>query len=122
MNKIRILVVEDEWIVSRNLKKHLEKLGYDVIGLVASGEEAIDFAVRNKPDIVTMDIVLEGNIDGIEAARDIRARVDIPIIFLTAHADNKTLDRAKIAANYGVGYLIKPFEDKMSETLMNLSV
>lgn len=104
----RILVVEDEGIVAKNIQSRLKKLGYNVLALVSSGEEAIRRAEQTRPDLVLMDIVLKGDIDGVEAAKEIRARLNVPIIFLTAYADDDTLEKAKIAEPFG--YILKPFE------------
>ncbi len=105
-----ILVVEDERIVAQDIKKRLEDLGYTVLSVVSSGERAIQKAEKEDPDLVLMDIVLKGKLDGIEAAEHIRSHFDIPVVFLTAYADEKTLERAKMSEPYG--YVVKPFEDR----------
>jgi CheY-like chemotaxis protein len=110
MAKTRIMVVEDEGIVALNIQGNLEALGYDVPVVVASGEEAIEEAKRTRPDLVLMDIMLEGEMDGVEAAQQIRTRFDIPVVYLTALADDKTLERVKMTAPYG--YLLKPFDER----------
>jgi diguanylate cyclase (GGDEF)-like protein/PAS domain S-box-containing protein len=107
---IRILIVEDESIVALDLANSLETMGYSVVGRVARGLDAIQSAVDLRPDLVLMDIHLKGEMDGIEAAEVIRARCDIPIIFLTAHADAATLQRARVTEPFG--YLLKPFDDR----------
>ncbi len=107
--KIRILVVEDELIIAKGLEKRLKALGYEVIGTVLSGEEAVSKALEILPDLVLMDINLHGGMDGVTAAGQIRSRVDIPVIYLTAYADADTLARAKISEPFG--YIIKPFQD-----------
>src|SRR4051812_48525521 len=91
----RILVVEDERIVALDLVRTLEDLGYEVLDSVATGEAAIARAAELSPDIVLMDIRLAGRIDGIVAADQIRSARDVPVIYLTAHADDDTLRRAK---------------------------
>ena len=108
MNPIKILVVEDEVIVAEDIGFRLKKLGYIVTATVASGEEAIEKVAENRPDLVLMDIVLKGDMDGVTAAEKIRNRVDIPIVFLTAYADDQTLQRAKLTNPFG--YIIKPFQ------------
>jgi putative two-component system response regulator len=110
MPKAKILVVEDERIVALDINNTLNKLGYDVPALVASGDEAIQAVKRTKPDLVLMDIVLEGDIDGIEAAEVIRHRYGTPIVFLTAYADEETLRRVKHIEPFG--YILKPFQEK----------
>jgi diguanylate cyclase (GGDEF)-like protein/PAS domain S-box-containing protein len=110
MNKIRILVVEDERIVSLDIERRLKNLGYEIVGAAVSGEEAIQKASTHQPDLVLMDIMLEGKMDGITAAETIRRRLAIPVIYLTAHADAHTLERAKITEPFG--YILKPFEER----------
>ncbi len=106
---IRILVVEDESIVAMDLKNSLQVLGYEVVGTVCCGEDAIAKAMESRPDLMLMDIMLKGEMDGIQAAEAIHEHLDIPVIFLTACADDVTLQRAKITGPFG--YLIKPFEE-----------
>ncbi len=108
--KARILLVEDEGIIAEDLQTSLEDMGYDIVGLAATGAEAVKKAVRTKPDLVLMDIVLRGEMDGIEAADQIRATVNCPVIYLTAYADDKILERAKSTEPFG--YLIKPIQDR----------
>ncbi|MCC7558745.1 MAG: methanogen output domain 1-containing protein, partial [Methanobacteriaceae archaeon] len=110
MANTRLLVVEDESIVAMDIKHRAEGLGYDVLGIAASGEEAIEKTEENQPDLVLMDIVLKGKMDGIQAAQEIRERFDIPVVYLTAYSDEKTLSRAKLTGPFG--YIIKPFEDR----------
>src|SRR5512140_865730 len=107
---ISILVVEDENIVAKDVVNRLKNLGYTVTGTVASGEEAVRAVIFNPPDLVLMDIMLKGNMDGIEATRRILGTVDIPVVYLTAYADEKTLQRAKVTEAFG--YLLKPFEER----------
>ena len=106
----KILVVEDERVVGEDIKVRLQKLGYSVPSIVLSGEEAVNKTRVLRPDLVLMDIVLEGDMDGIEASAQIRSLYDIPVVYLTAFADQKTLERAKITEPYG--YLLKPFDDR----------
>ncbi len=89
MSKARIMIVEDEWTVAEEIKMVLQSFEYTVTSMSSSGEEAIQNAEKDKPDLVLMDIVLEGEMDGIEAANEIRSRFNIPIIYLTAYADEK---------------------------------
>jgi diguanylate cyclase (GGDEF)-like protein/PAS domain S-box-containing protein len=110
MSKAQIMVVEDERIVASDLEKRLKKLGYTVPVLVTSGEEAVEKAKNVLPDLVLMDIVLRGGMDGISAADAIHTLLNIPVVFLTAYADPDTLFRAKKSEPYG--YLIKPFEER----------
>lgn len=107
MSSERILVVEDEVIVAKNLQYKLQNLGYDVPVVAYSGEDAVKKAEKTKPSIVLMDIKLDGKLDGIEAAQRIRDKLDIPCIFLTAYGDEKTIELAKKVNPYG--YMLKPF-------------
>ena len=113
-----VLVVEDESIVALGIKHKLENIGHTVVDMVASGEKAISSAHEHLPDIILMDIVLKGNMDGIEAAQVIHDQLDIPIIYLTAYADEEMLTRAKVTEPYG--YIIKPF--KSSELNANIEM
>jgi PAS domain S-box-containing protein len=108
MANARILVVEDESIVAKNIQNRLKKLGYVVPAVAHSGEEAIRKAGETRPDLVLMDIVLKGDMDGVEAAKQIYACFNIPVIYLTAYADMETIERAKITEPFG--YILKPFE------------
>ncbi len=107
MASTQILIVEDQAIVAHDMRKKLETLGYGVSGIVASGEEAIQQTAVLRPDLVLMDVELEGAMDGTEAARYIHTYFDIPIIFITAHADAETLQRIKVSEPSG--YILKPF-------------
>ena len=110
MAKAQILIVEDDGIVALDIQNRLKKLGYSVPAMMAYGEEAIKKVEEYNPALVLMDIVLKGKMDGIEAAEIIRSRFDIPVIFLTAHADEKMLERAKLTIPFG--YILKPFQDR----------
>ncbi|MBL7962809.1 MAG: response regulator [Flavobacteriales bacterium] len=109
MPQTNVLVVEDESIVSKDIQHSLKKLGYHVAGAAATGEQAVSLAVELQPDIILMDIMLKGEMSGIEAAAQIRAETNIPVIFLTAYADESTLSKAKVTQPYG--YIIKPFKE-----------
>lgn len=109
MAKTSVLVVEDESIVAKDIQNSLKKLGYAVPSVENSGEDAIDAAGKYKPDLILMDIMLKGEISGIDAAEQIKNRYQIPIIFLTAYADESTLSKAKVTEPYG--YIIKPFKE-----------
>ncbi|HSU41346.1 MAG TPA: response regulator, partial [Polyangiaceae bacterium] len=102
-----ILVVEDERVVARDIEESLMRMGYDVVGLAASSTECLAHAEERRPDLVLMDIRIEGALDGIETARLLRSRFDVPVIFLTAYADDQTVARAK--ETEALGYILKPF-------------
>jgi two-component system cell cycle sensor histidine kinase/response regulator CckA len=110
MPDARIMVVEDEKIIALDLQTRLQNLGYVVSAVVSSGEDAIQKAREIHPDLTLMDIRLHGELDGVEAARIIRERFDVPVIYLTAYADQETVQRAAETGPYG--YLLKPFEDR----------
>lgn len=110
----KILVAEDENIVALNIKKTLESIGYKVTAVVNNGEDAVKQVEKNKPDLILMDIMLKGLTDGIEAAEIISQKFNIPIVFLTALSDEKTIDRAAFTKPYG--YLLKPFTTQEMHT------
>ena len=110
MHKTLVLVVEDEVIVAENIRSKLEKAGYVVPETVTSGEQALECLKELRVDLVLMDIELEGEMDGIQTAEHIRTRYGLPIIYLTAYADEKTLDRARVTEPFG--YLLKPFQTR----------
>lgn len=105
----RILIVEDESIVALDISSQLRRQGYCVIGVLASGEAAVDQVPALKPDLILMDIRLRGELDGVQAAERIRLLIDTPLVFLTAYADKATLQRAELTQPRG--YLIKPFKE-----------
>lgn len=120
MNPIQILIIEDEQLVADDLRETLEYLGYSVPALVASGEEAISIAETLQPDLVLMDIRLEGEMDGIEASLKIQSRFNLPVVYLTANADQATLERAKISHPFG--YILKPFDEKILATTIEIAL
>jgi two-component system, response regulator PdtaR len=115
-----IMLVEDEIIVAADVKNRLENMGYAVLGIFDTGEEAIQKAGELKPDLVLMDIVLKGEMDGIDAAQKIRELFDIPLIYLTAYSDEKTLERAKVTEPFG--YVLKPFEDREIQSAIEMAL
>ncbi|HEY9246117.1 MAG TPA: ATP-binding protein [Candidatus Methanoperedens sp.] len=116
----KVLIVEDERIVAEYLRINLEKMGYEVISIVSSGEKALKELDRNISDIVIMDIVIKGGIDGIETAGLIRSRFNIPVVYLTAYADEEMLRRAKITEPFG--YIVKPFVEKELRITIELAL
>ncbi|NEP11046.1 MAG: hybrid sensor histidine kinase/response regulator [Symploca sp. SIO2C1] len=110
MSDTKILIVEDELLIAKGLSRKLKKLGYTVIDIVSSGTKAIQRATEVKPDLILMDIVIKGDIDGIETATQIHEQLGIPVVYLTAYADDQTLDRAETTGSYG--YILKPFKDR----------
>ena len=109
MAKLNIFVVEDESIVAKDIKNSLIKLGYNVVGFANNGLEAIDKITELMPDLVLMDIMIKGDFTGIDVSEKIKDKMNIPVIFLTAYADEGTLARAKITEPYG--YILKPFKE-----------
>ncbi len=120
MSKANILVVEDESIVSKDIQLSLKKLGYNVVGSATTGKKAIDMALELKPDIILMDIMLKGDINGIRAIKRIQTRANIPVIYLTAYADENTLEKAKVTQPYG--YIIKPFKEIDLQTSIEMAL
>lgn len=109
MAKPQILIVEDESIVALDLRHRLNKLGYAVCAVTDTGESAISKAAETAPDLVLMDVRLKGKMNGFEAAQEIRTRFDIPIVLVTALADNETVDQAEAVAPGG--FITKPFDE-----------
>jgi len=108
--KPRILVVEDEAIVSADIQDHLATFGYEVVGAADGGQRSIELARELKPDLVLMDIMLNGPMDGAEAAKQIRDELKLPIVFLTANSDDVTVFKARDTDPFG--FVLKPFEDR----------
>jgi PAS domain S-box-containing protein len=120
MSKAGILIVEDSFIVAFHLRKTLESEGYTVVGAETSGEGALALLEKQKPDLVLMDIMLTGRLDGIETARTIKSKYNLPVIYITALTDKETVQRAKITEPYG--YLTKPFEDREVFTVIEMAL
>jgi PAS domain S-box-containing protein len=115
-----ILIAEDEVIVARDLSTRLKNLGYVPLDPVYRGDDAIRVALDRRPDLVVMDIGLRGDIDGIDAARQIRAEADIPVIFITAFSDQETLQRAKGSEPFG--YILKPIDEREIRTTVEMAI
>lgn len=120
MSKANIMVVEDESIVSKDIQLTLKKLGYNVIGTATRGDKAIELALKIKPDLILMDIMLKGDVNGIRASKRIQKKLNVPIIFLTAYADENTLERVKVTQPYG--YIIKPFKEIDIKTSIEMAL
>ncbi len=120
MSKAGILIVEDSFIVAYHLQKTLESEGYHVYGILDSGEQALDFLEHTKPDLVLMDIMLNGQLDGIQTAGVIKSKFNLPVIYITALTDKDTIQRAKVTEPYG--YLTKPFEDREIFTVLEMAL
>lgn len=119
MSKLKILIVEDEILVATDIEESLLGMGYEVLNAVATGLSAIREVEKNLPDVILMDIMLKGDLTGIETANLIRQKNDVPIIYLTANADIATINKAKISLPYG--YIIKPFTDKDLQTNIEIA-
>lgn len=119
MSKAKILVVEDEWIIADDLKNALERMGYSVPAVAASGEEAIAKVEQERPDLVLMDIILRDGMTGIKAAETIHG-LNVPHIFITAYGDETILDQAKVTQPFG--YLLKPFDDRELNAVIEMAL
>jgi len=117
---IRILIVEDMGSVAIVLTSALEALGYEVVGSAVDGAEAVRLTEELNPDLVFMDITLEGEVDGVEAAHTIRSVVGTPVVFLTSHTDLETLERARTVEPHG--YLVKPLEPRMLRPTIEMAL
>ncbi len=110
MKKARILIVEDEELVALGIRLFLQSIGYEVLPLLSSGEETVERFRELSPDLVLMDIRLEGSMSGIEAAAELRTRFPVPVVFLTAYSDTDTMRGARHVSPYG--YILKPFDEQ----------
>ena len=115
-----LLVVEDEVLVARDIKSRLTRMGYEVLGTAGKGAEAIEKALSLRPDLILMDIHLQDDIDGVEAAIKIRETYDVPVIFCTAYSNEETLERAKVSTPYG--YVLKPFDNRELEINIEIAL
>lgn len=109
MSKVKILIVEDEAIVARDIKVCLNKIGYEVLGSYSSGEKALEAIEENQPELILMDIMLKGKMSGIDTSAVVKEKYGIPVVFLTAYADEKTISKAMVTEPYG--YIIKLFKE-----------
>jgi CheY-like chemotaxis protein len=116
MSAPRILIADDEIIIARELEARLKGLGYDVVGIAASGEDALQITLETKPDLILMDLVLRGELDGIETADRILKQSKVPIIFLTAYRGASNLVLAKVTGPFG--YIVKPFDVQKLQALI----
>lgn len=119
-NEVTILIVEDERIVAKDIQVSLKQLGYEVPAIASSGKEAIDKAIQFRPDVILMDINLKGEMDGIETAKHIKDSFDVLVIYLTAYADDNTLERAK--ETEPIGYILKPFKIRELHATIQVAV
>ncbi len=120
MEKVNILVVEDENILALGLQKKLENLGYAVTGIADSGTKTFMKIKEKEPDLILMDIVIKGDIDGIETAAKLKKTYSIPVIYLTAYADDEILERAAKTEPYG--YILKPYKEKELKANIEMAI
>jgi PAS domain S-box-containing protein len=120
MQEKSILIVEDEGVVALSIKAALTKMGYTVVGIAVSGKEAIALVTEKKPDVILMDIHIKGDIDGIQTTEKINAIMDVPVIFLTAYADDETVKRAIKTGSHG--YLVKPYNPRELYSNIELAI
>jgi AmiR/NasT family two-component response regulator len=116
----RILVIEDEAIVAADIQDRLEVLGYTVAGWGTTGAEALELARTTSPDLILMDIMLKGPMNGIQAAHLVRVELSLPVIFLTANSDEAVLEQAKVSEPFA--YLLKPFEERQLRTNIEMAL
>ena len=120
MAKEKILVVEDDSIIAMEIQTRLESMEYDVVDILAYGEDVVEKAGEHRPDLILMDIILKGEMDGIDACEALKEKYDIPVIYLTAHADVATLERAKLTDPFG--YILKPFVNRELQTGIDMAL
>src|SRR3954454_10396589 len=120
MASARILIVEDDRVVARDIAQQMVRAGHTMVGTTTRGEEALALAARAQPDLVLMDVRLEGELDGIDTARLLRERLDLAVVFLTAYADEDTVRRATTAEPFG--YVLKPFDETQLRTVVEMAL
>lgn len=120
MAAARILIVEDDRVVARDIAQQMTSAGHTVVGMTTTGEEALTMAAETAPDLVLMDVRLEGELDGIDAARLVRENLNLPVVFLTAYADEETVRRATVTEPFG--YVLKPFDDTQLRTVVEMAL
>jgi two-component system response regulator LytT len=119
--KKNVLIVEDESIVAMDIQQSLISLGYEVLGIASSGKKAIEYLTkRTKPDVILMDIMIKGDMTGIDVSAHVKEHHDIPVVFLTAYADDQTLEKAKNTEPYG--YILKPFKEVDLKTNIEMAL
>jgi PAS domain S-box-containing protein len=116
----RILVVEDDRVVARDIAQQMSRAGHTVVGITARGEDALPLAAGTAPDLILMDVRLEGELDGIDTARLLRENFNLPVVFLTAYADEETVRRATVTEPFG--YVLKPFDDMQLRTVVEMAL
>jgi len=117
---VNILLVEDEVIVRKDIEQRLEKLGYKVVAQADNAKKALELARQTKPDLALLDIQIKGDTSGIDLAEELRKEMDMPIIYLTANADEATVEKAKFTEPHG--YVIKPFQDTNLRTTIEMAL
>jgi PAS domain S-box-containing protein len=120
MTPARILIVEDDRVVARDIAQQMNRMGHVVVGTAARGEDALALARKTRPGLVLMDVRLEGSLDGIDAARLLREHLDLAVVFLTAYADEDTVRRATTAEPFG--YVLKPFDEMQLRTVVEMAL
>src|SRR5262249_28322745 len=120
MTTARVCIVEDEMVVAKDIQTRLAQLGYTIVGHTGFGEEAVHLVQDLRPDLVLMDIRLQGTMDGVTAAEQIRSRFQLPVVYVTAYADEDTLCRARITEPFG--YILKPFEERELRTVIEMAL
>jgi len=120
MSTARVMIVEDDRVIARDIRTQVSRMGHSVVGMTASGEEAVTLAAAEQPDLVLMDIRLEGEMDGIEAAQRIRSKNRIPVVFLTAYGNEEIMRRASLTEPFG--YLLKPFDEPQMRTVIQMAL
>jgi len=120
MNKPRILIVEDEAIIAADLQRRLTLMGYEVVGMAASGEVAVRLARTLEPELVLMDINLQGEMDGTQAAHQLHAELQLPVVYLTASSDVSVVGRAKLTDAFG--YVLKPLDERVLQITVEMAL
>ncbi len=117
---LKVMIVEDEFIIALDLKDIVKSYGYNVVAVATSGPDAVEKANKFEPELVLMDIMLKGKIDGVEAADSIRKKLDIPIVFVSSFSDEESVVRASKVSDYG--YLVKPFDKEQIKAVIEAAL
>jgi len=120
MTHSRILIVEDEAIVAADLQRRLSRMGCEVVGMAVSGEDAVRLATTLKPELILMDINLRGEMDGTQAAQQLRTQLQLPVVYLTASSDTSVVKRAKVTDAFG--YLLKPLDERLLQITIEMAL
>lgn len=120
MSNIRVLIIEDEPLIAEDIASYLSDIDFDIAGIAYDSEKALDYLALRNPDAILLDIQIKGSMDGIELAKIINEKYDLPFVYLTSHSDKGTIERAKVTMPYG--YILKPFDERDLITSLEMAI